>query len=193
MKTNTLDKGENNQKFYPLILLVLTVMLLECGGQDDSRMAFMTVRKSGFEIVIPGFGQLQAVKATPISVPPTLRGRQTLAWLTPENTYVKKGEIVARLDANWYNERLQVEEFKILKLNLEIEKKQKELEKEKNDLQGELNITAIEKNMADIYGAKDETLYSQNKIIEFLSRFLILIQRRFTSSNDLYDRWIQLF
>jgi multidrug efflux pump subunit AcrA (membrane-fusion protein) len=149
-----------------LLVLVVIIMFLGCGGQDDSRMAFMTVRKGVFEIVIPGFGQLQAVKATPISVPPTLRGRQTLAWMTPENTYVKKGEIVARLDANWYNQQLQTEEFKISKLNLDIEKKQKELEKEKNDLQGELNITAIEKNMADIYGAKDETLYSQNKIIE---------------------------
>jgi HlyD family secretion protein len=148
------------------LLLVLTVMLLGCGGQDDSRLAFMTVRNGVFEIVIPGFGELQAVKATPIFVPPTLQGRQTLAWLTPENTYVKKGEIVARLDANWYNQQLQAEEFNISKLNLDIEKKQKELEKEKNDLQGELNITAIEKNLADIYGAKDETLYSQNKIIE---------------------------
>jgi multidrug efflux pump subunit AcrA (membrane-fusion protein) len=129
-------------------------------------MAFMTVRKGVFEIVIPGFGQLQAVKATPISVPPQLRGRQTLAWLAPENSYVKKGEIVARLDANWYSQRILTEEFNISKLNLEIQKKQKELEKERNDLQGQLNITAVEKGMADIYGAKDESLYSQNKIIE---------------------------
>jgi HlyD family secretion protein len=139
---------------------------LGCGGHDESSMAFMTVRKGVFEIVIPAFGQLQAVKATPISVPSQLQGEQTLAWLAAENTYVKKGEIVARLDASWYKEQLQVEEFNISKLNLEIEKKQEELEKEKSDLLGELNITAIEKDMADIYGAKDESLYSQNKIIE---------------------------
>jgi HlyD family secretion protein len=151
---------------FPFLLLVLMIGLLGCGGKDESPMAFMTVRKGVFEIVIPAFGQLQAVKATPISVPPQLRGRQTLAWLAQENSLVKKGETVARLDANWYNAQLQAEEFNILKLNLDIEKKQQELEKEKNDLQGELNITAIEKNMADIYGAKDESLYSINKIIE---------------------------
>jgi multidrug efflux pump subunit AcrA (membrane-fusion protein) len=188
MKTNTHPKNKDNEKLLRgvqgggfleksppgrrrqrrkmILLLVLTVILMGCGGQDDSRMAFMTVRKGGFEIVIPAFGQLQAVKATPISVPPTLRGRQTLAWLAPENSYVKKGETVVRLDANWYNERIQVEEFNISKLNLEIQKKQKELGKEKNDLQGQLKITGIERDMADIYGAKDETLYSQNKIIE---------------------------
>jgi HlyD family secretion protein len=154
------------QRIKMILLLGLTVILLECGGQDDGRMAFMTVRKGAFEIVIPVFGELQAVKATPISVPPQLQGEQTLAWLAPENSYVKEGEIVARLDANWYNEQLQAEEFNIAKLNLEIEKKQKELEKEKNDFLGELKITAIEKDMADIYGAKDETLYSQNKIID---------------------------
>jgi len=154
------------QKIKTILLLVLTVILLACGGQDDGRMAFMKVHKGVFEIVIPVFGELQAVKATPISVPPQLQGQQTLAWLAPENSYVKEGEIVVRLDANWYNEQLQVEEFNIAKLNLEIEKKQKELEKEKNDFLGELKITAIEKDMADIYGAKDETLYSQNKIID---------------------------
>ncbi|UCH92802.1 MAG: efflux RND transporter periplasmic adaptor subunit [Candidatus Aminicenantes bacterium] len=166
MKTNTHEKYENNKKFYQFLLLVLMVILLGCGSEDESRLAFMTVRKGVFEIVIPAFGQLQAVKATPISVPPQLRGRQTLAWLAPENSYVKKGETVVRLDANWYNERIQAEEFSISKLNLEIQKKKKELGKEKNDLQGQLNITEIEKDMADIYGAKDETLYSQNKIIE---------------------------
>ena len=158
--------GRLRQKIKVLLLLVLTVILLGCGGQDDGRMAFMTVRKGVFEIVIPVFGELRAVKATPISVPPQLQGEQTLAWLAPENSYVKKGETVARLDDNWYTEQLQAEEFNIARLNLEIEKKQKELEKEKNDFLGELNITAIEKDMADIYGAKDESLYSQNKIIE---------------------------
>ena len=170
MKKNYKQKinsaGRRRQRIKMILLLTLTIMLLGCGGQDESSMAFMTVRKGVFEIVIPAFGQLQAVKATPISVPSQLRGEQTLAWLAAENAYVKKGEIVARLDANWYNQQLQAEEFKISKLNLDIEKKQEELEKEKNDLQGQLNITAIEKNLADIYGAKDETLYSQNKIIE---------------------------
>jgi multidrug efflux pump subunit AcrA (membrane-fusion protein) len=146
-------------------------------------MAFMTVHKGVFEIVIPGFGQLQAVKATPISVPPTLRGRQTLAWLAPENSYVKKGEIAARLDANWYSERILREEFSISKLNLEIQKKQKELEKERNDLQGQLNITAVEKGMADIYGAKDETLYSKNEIIEDAIDLEYL-----TTKNQHYER-----
>ena len=162
----SLPPGRGRQSIKMVLLLVLTVILLGCGGQDDGRMAFMTVRKGVFEIVIPVFGELQAVKATPISVPSQLQGEQTLAWMAPENSCVKKGETVVRLDANWYKEQLQAEEFNIARLDLEIEKKQKELEKEKNDFLGELNITAIEKDMADIYGAKDESLYSQDKIIE---------------------------
>lgn len=151
---------------FPVLIWLTVVMLSGCSGKDESGMAFMMVRSSVFEIVIPAFGELQAVKATPISVPPQLRGRQTLAWMAPENSCVKQGETVARLDATWYSERIKVEEFNISKLNLEILKKQKELDKEKNDLQGQLNITGIEKDIADVYGAKDETLYSRNKIIE---------------------------
>jgi HlyD family secretion protein len=155
-------------KAFHLFLLVLLalVKIPGCGGQNDDPFAFITVKKGNFEIVISGVGQLEAVKATPISVPPQLRGRQTLAWLAAENSYVKVGETVARLDANWYNEQILNEEFDISKLNLEIQKKQIELEKEKSDLEGQVNITAIEKDLAGIYGAKDESIYSKNKILE---------------------------
>ena len=147
-----------------LILLVLSIW--GCGAPGERSIASMTVRKSTFEIVIPGFGELQAVTSTPILVPSQLRRSQTLAWIAPENSYVKKGETVIRLDGNWYNEQIQQEEFNISKLDLEIRKKEKELAKQKNDLRGQLNITTIEKEMAELYGAKDETIYPRNKIIE---------------------------
>jgi multidrug efflux pump subunit AcrA (membrane-fusion protein) len=126
----------------------------------------MTVEKGSFEIVIPAFGELQAVKSTPIMVPPQVRGRQTIAWMAPENSLVKKGDTVIRMDSTWYNERIQREEYAVSKLDLEIKKKQGQLGKEKNDLQGQLKVTGIEKAIAELYGAKDESIYSRNEIID---------------------------
>lgn len=145
------------------VCLVLTAA--GCGGSSQQETV-ITVQKGPFEIAIPAFGELQAVKSTPVMVPPQTRGRQTIAWMAPENAFVKAGETVVRLDSSWYKERIQREEYAMAKLNLDLGKMEGELGKQKNDLQGELKVTGIEKEMAEVYGAKDETIFSRNQIIE---------------------------
>jgi multidrug efflux pump subunit AcrA (membrane-fusion protein) len=99
-------------------------------------------------------------------VPPQVRGRQTITWMAPENSLVEAGETVIRLDANYYKEQIQKEQFEINKLKLQISDKTQQLKKEKSELLGQLNITSIEKELADVYAARDEKLYPKNKIIE---------------------------
>lgn len=151
--------------WYSLLFLLLFIFA-GCGASGKKNIAAMTVQKGRFEIIIPAFGELQAVTSTPITVPTTVRGSQTIAWIAPENSIVKKGETVIRMDAAWYKERIQKEEFSITKLNLQIGEKEKELGKEKKDLQGQLIVTEIEKELAALYAAKDETIFSRNEIIE---------------------------
>ena len=52
------------------------------------------------------------------------------------------------------------------KLDLEIAQKEKQLEKEKTDLHGQIAVTAIQRELADVYAARDETIFPRNKIIE---------------------------
>jgi len=154
--------------FIGLSLLVLTVLLVtpKCSSDAKQPAALLEVKKGNFEVTIPGFGEMQAVKSTPISVPVQARGQQTIAWIAPENSFVKEGETVIRLDDNVYKERIQTEQFQITRLNLEIEDKASQMDKEKSELQGQLKITAIEKDLADVYAARDESLFPRNKIIE---------------------------
>jgi HlyD family secretion protein len=63
-------------------------------------------------------------------------------------------------------ERLRVEQVEMDKLDLEIEKKQKQLEKDKTDLHGQIEVTSIQRKLADVYAARDETIFPKNKIIE---------------------------
>ena len=136
-----------------------------CGGSREE-VTTMTVTKGSFEIVIPAFGELQAVKSTPIMVSPQVRGRQTIAWMAPENSFVQEGDTVVRMDSAWYDERIKKEGYEVAKLDLEIKTKLGELDKEKNELQGELTVTGVEKTIAEQYGAKDEFVYSRNEIID---------------------------
>ena len=127
----------------------------------------MNVRKGTFEIVIPAFGELQAAKSTPIVVSPESRfALQTVAWMAPDYSLVKSGDVVIRLASTELPALLRSEEAEMAKLNLEIAQKEKQLEKEKNDLTGQISVTSIQRQLADVYAARDETIYSRNKIIE---------------------------
>ncbi len=128
--------------------------------------AVITIQKETFEITIPAFGELDAVKSTPIMPSPQVRGPQTIAWLVPENSRVKAGEPVIRMAAEYYMDSLRTEKFNVARLNLEIQDKEKALEKEKKDIQAQLDLTEIEKQLAEVFAAKDATIFSRNEIIE---------------------------
>lgn len=156
-------------KAKPLIaaLIVFAALAAACGGPTNSAMAVLKVHKGTFQVVIPAFGELQAAKSTPIIVPPESQFFiQTIAWMAPEYSSVKEGEVVIRLASTELQERLRVEESEMAKLDLEIREKEKQLEKDKSDLHGELAVTSVQRQLADVYAARDETIFPKNKIIE---------------------------
>jgi len=156
-------------KTRPLIgaLIALAAFAAACGGAKSAAVATLKVRKGTFQIVIPAFGELQAAKSTPIVVPPENRyGIQTIAWMAPEYSSVKAGEVVIRLASTVLIERLRIEEAEMAKLGLEIQKKEKQLEKDKSDLRGQIAVTSLQREIADVFAARDETIFPKNKIIE---------------------------
>jgi HlyD family secretion protein len=148
-------------------LLLVTLLAASCGGRSDATVANMIVRKVTFEILIPAFGELQAAKSTAIAVPPESRfSLQTVAWMAPDYSMAKNGDVVIRLASTELADLLRSEQAEMAKLNLEIAQKEKELEKEKTDLTGQITVTGIQRELADVYAARDETIFPRNKIIE---------------------------
>ncbi|MCX6582443.1 MAG: efflux RND transporter periplasmic adaptor subunit [Candidatus Aminicenantes bacterium] len=149
-----------------LILIFMNIIgTMGCGGSGKDA-AVITMQKESFEIVIPAFGELEAVKSTPILPSPQVRGQQTIAWMKPENSQVKAGETVIRMAASYYVDSLQTEKFNVARLDLEIQDKEKNLDKEKKDIQAQLALTEIEKQLAEVFAARDESIFSRNEIIE---------------------------
>ncbi|MBP1768744.1 MAG: hypothetical protein H6P98_2859 [Candidatus Aminicenantes bacterium] len=148
-------------------LIMAAAITTGCRGTSGEVMAGLKVQRGAFQVVIPAFGELQAAKSTPIVVPPESRfGRQTIGWMAPEYSSVKKDDVVIRLASTELVELLQTEEAALAKIDLEISTKEKQLEKEKSDLTGEIAVTSIQRKLADIYAARDERIYPRNKIIE---------------------------
>ncbi len=149
------------------LILAAAAVASACRGTGSEVMASLKVSRGAFQIIIPAFGELQAAKSTPIVVPPESRfGRQTIGWMVPEYSSVKAGDIVIRLASTELVELLQTEEAALAKVELEITTKKKQMEKEGSDLTGQIEDTAIQRKLADIYAARDERIFPRNKIIE---------------------------
>lgn len=154
-------------KALPLHLFLAAALLVPaCRRAADSGMAVMTVHAAPFVETIPARGELQAVRSTNLQPPPIVRGRQTIAWIVAENSLVRKGQPVIRMDDTWFREQIAVEEFNLAKMDLQIRQMEKQAAKEKSDLQQQVALTEIEKQMADVYAARDTTIFPRNKIIE---------------------------
>jgi RND family efflux transporter MFP subunit len=150
-----------------LAVALAAAVATACGRSGPPNLATVTVRRGTFEIVLPAFGELQAAKSTPIVVPPESRfALQTIAWMAPDYAPVKSGDVVIRLASTELPDLLRTEQAEVAKLRLEIAQKRRQLEKEKADLAGQISVTAVQRQLADVYAARDETIYSRNKIIE---------------------------
>lgn len=149
-----------------LLIGMFTLAAAACRDTGEADLLVLTVKPETFEIKIPAFGELQSVTSTPLATPPQLRGRQTIAWIAADNSMVKQGDAVVKLNTIYYVEQIKVEEANIAKINLEIDQKKRQMQKEKSDIQGQIGVTSIEKELADIFAARDERIYSRNKIIE---------------------------
>jgi HlyD family secretion protein len=152
---------------FRVALFLVAALAAACGRPGSASVASMSVHKGTFEVLIPAFGELQAAKSTPIVVPPESRfGLQTIAWTAPDYSTVKSGEVVIRLASTELADLLRGEQAEMAKLDLEIAQKQKQLEKERSDLTGQISVTGIQRELADVYAARDETIFPRNKIIE---------------------------
>jgi HlyD family secretion protein len=148
-------------------LLLAAAIAASCGRPDGATAVTMKVRKGPFEVAIPAFGELQAAKSTPIVVSPESRfSLLSIGWMAPEYSLVKSGDVVIRLASTELPDMLRSEQAELAKVELEIAQKEKQLEKEKSDLAGQITVTAVQRELADVYAARDETIFPKNKIIE---------------------------
>jgi HlyD family secretion protein len=58
----------------------------------------LVVSKAAFERRVVAEGNLEAAEATPVTAPVDAQGQLKVAWLVPDGTPVKKGDVVVRFD-----------------------------------------------------------------------------------------------
>ena len=76
--------------------LAAAILLSGCGETEQTTPTYQ-VERQPFELMVPVKGELEAASATAIGA--SSRRPMTIAWLEKEYTNVKKGQLIARFDA----------------------------------------------------------------------------------------------
>ena len=166
-----MSSATNNIKLVRKSLTLLTGVLLltACESQTSSEFLTYTITDENKIIDIPATGELEATRSTSITVPAGIFEPQQISWMIDENSMVKKGQVIARLNDNKYRFQSEQEKNKKQQISLDETVKTKQLAVEKSDISGDQMLIKDELTIADQYTIEDFRLFSKNEIIDKLN------------------------
>jgi RND family efflux transporter MFP subunit len=155
--------GRNVARLLPAIA---ALVLASCGGEENAAVESLRLERDDFVISLRARGELQAAESTPIRPPPGSRNPRTIAWLAPNYSRVKQGDVVVRFDASEAERGLADMGIEIDKVDIDMLAKQRELERLLAELGNEAELVDIEKAMAEAFNLDNELAYSRFEIID---------------------------
>lgn len=150
----------------PFAALITCLILIACGQSDADKVETVVVGSGLFEIILRAEGELRAAESTPIKPPLGSRHPRTIEWMVPDNSWVTKGDVVARFDSSSARRGTRDVGIELSKVDIQVMAKQRELQRQLGELGNELELVDIEKIMADKFSIDSELAYSRHEIID---------------------------
>lgn len=150
-----------------ILLSVCVLFLAACSESPQSTVPLFQVEQTGFAVLIPAVGELEAAQAEKINTPG--RSPMTIDWLAEENSWVTKGQVVARFDAEQLLLDSREEELEMMLLDMDMRQQNAEENQQQNELNSEKVLVGKEFKFVDTFAIDDLRLYSKLEIIETLS------------------------
>ena len=149
-----------------LAAALVALSLAACTGEPDVTVETLRVERQDFVISLRARGELRAAESTPIRPPQGSRNPRTIAWMVPNYSRVREGDVVVRFDATEAERGLADTGIEIDKVDIDVMAKQRELERLLAELGNEAELVDIEKLMADQFNLEDGLGYSRFEIID---------------------------
>jgi HlyD family secretion protein len=150
-----------------ILLCCYMVFLVACGDSPQSTVPLYQVEPKGFTVLIPAVGELEAAQAERINTPG--RSPMTIDWLAEENSWVTKGQVVARFDAEQLQLDSREEELEMMMLDMDMRQQNAQESQQQNELDSDKVLVGKEFKFVDTFAIDDLRLYSKIEIIDTLS------------------------
>ncbi|WP_289031149.1 HlyD family efflux transporter periplasmic adaptor subunit [uncultured Paraglaciecola sp.] len=145
----------------------LLLLLVSCGSEQKLSVPVYEVQEKTFVVVIPAHGELEAAIAKSINAPG--RSPMIIDWLAEENSWVTKGQIVARFDAEQISLDSRKEELDMMLLDMDMRQQYAEEMQQQGELNSDKALVGKEFTFVDTFAIDDLRLYSKLEIIDTLS------------------------
>jgi hypothetical protein len=162
------------------LLLIVILALVACSEQEQQLPVYQVTLRD-FDVSVPAFGELESEEAQLVTAPG--RRPMTIAWLVEENSFVKKGDIVARFDPDKLIKDSRTEELEMFILRQDIVKSQAQQKQQLSDIDAEQQMVSEEFRFTDKFAVDDVRLYSKLEIIDTLQN------RDFLNAKDDFLDW----
>lgn len=138
------------------------------GGPAKDEVPTQTVKKEAFTRRVTAEGNLRAVKATPVSAPQSGGdfGPMKIAWLAPDGSAVKAGDVVVRFDPSEPEKQLREGQADLAAADAKLAEEQI---KSKTAVQGRdsaADLAGAELEQQRKFQSKDKEIFSRNQIVE---------------------------
>ncbi len=143
-----------------------SLLLIACSSEEKLTTPVIQVNEAKVLFEIHAEGELEAVKSTPITAPATSRRPQTLAWIMPQFTAVKAGDVVAKFDGSTFQIEVDETNFEIQKLMYSMMAKDREIGNNKFSFSAESQVIDYEYELAKQFNIDDPLLYTKIEMIE---------------------------
>ncbi len=149
-----------------LIIVILLIIGCDSKRNEISQIPTLTLHKQPVELIVRAAGELEATQSTPLTVPAGSRRPQTLAWIMPQFSTVKKGDVVARFDGSDFELELDQTAFELEKLRFSMLDKGREIDNTQFSFNTEASVVDYEYELAKQFNINNPLLYTKIEIIE---------------------------
>ncbi|MDC8831548.1 efflux RND transporter periplasmic adaptor subunit [Alteromonas gilva] len=160
--------------------LIAALLLCAC-SETEQTIPTYKVGLQPFELKVPVEGELEAASATTIGA--SSRQPMTIAWLEKEYTNVKKGQLIARFDAEQLTLDMRKEMLAIMLLEEDMKLNRTTLTQEERDVEMDKTLVMKEFAFADEFTVDDLRVYSRIEIIENMQN------KEYLGAKDNYLDW----
>jgi multidrug efflux pump subunit AcrA (membrane-fusion protein) len=126
------------------------------------------VKKEAFVRRVTAEGNLRAVKATPVTAPPSTGdfGPMKIAWLAPDGAAVKAGEVVVRFDPTEPEKQLRDGQSDLAAASAKLAEEQIKSRTAVDNRDSAANLAGAELDQQRKFQSKDKEIFSRNTIVE---------------------------
>ncbi len=151
-------------------MLVLSVLLFAGAcSSSDSDVPVVVASDTSTDLMVRADGELIASESLPIALPGSIRMAFNIAWMAPEFSEIRKGDVIARFDDVQIVLDREETALSVAKSEFKLANTERTSGLELTRIGHESSRVDGEREITESYEDVDERLFSRNEIIDALS------------------------